>query len=215
MAHAATGPTERADAVFEVVGLSRQVNKRTLFSDLSLYLTRGETLVVHGPSGCGKTQLLRMLAQLDPTEGAEFRLRGQTPAFLGFPVWRSRVLWVPQRAPILSGTPQAHAQTVADFASQRARDVDDPRQIGLRWGLPVNAWNQPWSDLSGGEAQRALLAIAVSRRPDVLLLDEPTSNLDAKATLAVERTLACHTVIWVTHDAAQINRVADRTLALM
>ena len=121
---------------------------------------------------------------------------------------------MPQRAPILLGTPQAYAQEVAQFASQRGRDVDDPQQIGLSWGLPVKTWHQPWSDLSGGEAQRALLAIALSRRPAVLLLDEPTSNLDAEATLAVERTLAEHSAIWVTHDGAQIDRVADRTLAL-
>ena len=75
MAHA-VGPTDCVDAAFEATGLSRRVDERTLFSDLGLYLTHGETLVVQGPSGCGKTQLLRMLALLHPAEGAEFRLRG-------------------------------------------------------------------------------------------------------------------------------------------
>lgn len=62
------------------------------------------------------------------------------------------------------------------FSSRGSRmQPDDPVTISETWGLPPRVWHEEWSQASGGEGQRALLAIAVSLKPDILLLDEPTS----------------------------------------
>ena len=62
------------------------------------------------------------------------------------------------------------------FSSRSSRNPpDDPVTLAEEWGLPPRIWHEDWSQASGGEAQRALLAIAVCLKPDVLLLDEPTS----------------------------------------
>ena len=84
-------------------------------------------------------------------------------------------------------------------------------------GLATKLLSQSWSKLSGGEAQRIYLSLALALRPTVLLLDEPTSACDAEAALAVERLVAqsaAGAVVWVTHDPAQAERVAQATLEL-
>lgn len=62
------------------------------------------------------------------------------------------------------------------FSSRGSRmQPDDPVSISEAWGLPPRIWHEEWSQASGGEAQRVMLAISVSLKPDILLLDEPTS----------------------------------------
>jgi len=95
--------------------------------------------------------------------------------------------------------------------SQRHRDA---AAIARSWGIDTATWRRDWSVLSGGEAQRCHLAIALALGPRVLLLDEPTSALDAETAALVEQSLSGSTAVWVTHDDAQADRVADRTLVL-
>jgi ABC-type iron transport system FetAB ATPase subunit len=104
---------------------------------------------------------------------------------------------------------------------------DDPVGLGEDWGLPPRIWHEEWSQASGGEAQRAMLAIAISLKPDILLLDEPTSYnplqtgtdgsaLDEEALLQVEKTLRDRklSALWITHSDEQERRVAVRTIHL-
>ncbi len=115
------------------------------------------------------------------------------------------------------------------FLSRRSRmQPDDPVSLSEEWGLPPRIWHEEWSQASGGEAQRAMLAIAVSLKPDILLLDEPTSYpsplvsllifraLDEDAVLLVEKTLRDRKLaaLWVTHSDEQERRVAVRTIYL-
>lgn len=78
---------------------------------------------------------------------------------------------------ISSGTPMAFFNRCRSFMSRKSRmQPDDPVSISEDWGLPPRIWHEEWSQASGGEAQRAMLAIAVSLKPDIMLLDEPTSS---------------------------------------
>jgi len=172
----------------------------------------GDVLVVRGPSGCGKTCLLRLLAWLDAPDEGRVTLGERGPADIGAPWWRRRVAYVPQTPPALQGTPAEFLARVGTFRTGNARR--DPVGIAEGWGLPPSTWDQPWSRLSGGERQRALLALGLCGDPEVLLLDEPTSALDDEATAAVEATLSGRTAVWVTHDAAQADRVATNVLEL-
>jgi len=199
---------------FEGTGLCRRIGERTLFEGLDFAIDTGETLAIQAPSGAGKTCLLRLLAWLDPGQGGELRLDGRSPHDWTIPAWRTEVAYVAQKVPELAGSPDELVQATQRFAAWKNRAQQDPRVIAARWGLPDKAWTTTWSRLSGGEQQRAALAIALSRNPQVLLLDEPTSALDETATSAIEADLADLTVIWVTHDQAQAARVGSKKLSL-
>ena len=194
--------------------LGCEVEGRWLWKNLDLTVAEGEVLAVVGPSGCGKTLLLRTLAWLQPASEGQLHLDGQSPRAWGAAAWRADVAYVAQRTGDLPGTPESLGELFAAVALARGRDWDDPVELAQSWNLPVQVWQQPWSEISGGEAQRALLALHLARRPRVLLLDEPTAALDPAATAAVEGALRGRTVIWVTHDGIQAKRVAARTLVL-
>ncbi len=200
-------------AVLAATGLRRQVGDRVLFEDLTLELGAGEIVVVQGPSGTGKTLLLRMLADLDPHEAA-LSLGGQTLQELGHTGWRRRVRHVAQDTPVHEGVPTDWWARVCALKSMAGAELGDPVAISGRWGLEAQAWQRPWPQLSGGERQRIALACALATDPDVLLLDEPTSALDPDAVAAVEADLAGRTVLLVTHDRGQAQRLRARVVEL-
>ena len=195
-------------------GLSRIVEERTLFDRLDLRLGPGEVLAVRGPSGCGKSTLLRALAGLDPLEAGSVTLDGRDPDAWGWPRWRAEVRYLAQKVPVFPGRPRDLVGLVRKLKGWADRTVTDPVEVARRWHLPQQTWDKPWSRLSGGEQQRVMLAMTLASEPTVLLLDEPTTGLDPEAVAAVEADLAGRTAVWVTHDVAQIERVAARTLEL-
>ncbi len=199
--------------VLVATGLSRQVGDRVLFEDLILELGAGEIVVVQGPSGTGKTLLLRLLADLDPHEAA-LSLGGQTLRQLGPTGWRRRVRHVAPDTPVHAGAPTEWWARVRALKSMSGVELGDPVAISGRWGLEAEAWQRPWAQLSGGERQRIALACALATAPDVLLLDEPTSALDPDAVAAVEADLAGRTVLLVTHDRGQAQRLGARVVEL-
>jgi phosphate-transporting ATPase len=174
---------------------------------VSLTLSAGRCLAVTGPSGAGKSLLLRALADLDPAEGT-VRLRGTDRAAIPAPTWRRQVCYV-------AADPGWWAETVAEHMPP---DETAWRPLLSTVGLPEAA---EWavSRLSSGERQRLSMVRALARTPAVLLLDEPTANLDSDSATAVEallrQAMAGGTGILLTsHDPAQVERLADARLPL-
>lgn len=171
----------------------------------SFELAAGECVAVRGASGSGKTLLLRAIADLDPSEG-DVRLQGRSRNAMPAPEWRGKVIYVPAEAGWWSETVGAH------FA-----DWSDAAPLVERLGLSSACRDWPIERLSTGERQRLALIRALIHHPKVLLLDEPTSGLDSDAMDAVEKLIleriaAGVSVVWVTHDSAQSDRVARRCL---
>jgi len=169
----------------------------------------GEHWLVLGPSGCGKTTLLHILAGLlRPTEG-EVEVGGQSLAVLSGAAldrWRGRTLGiVPQKLHLLASLSLLQNLQLAQFLAgapvddRRAREVLAQVQLGERGGA------RP-AELSHGEAQRAAVARAAVNRPQVLIADEPTSNLDdanCERALELLQTQAREcgaTLVVATHD---------------
>ena len=205
----------------QVSGLSRRVpgQPSALFTDVSLSVARGGVAVVRAPSGSGKTLLLRLLALLDRVpEGASLRLDGQSVEEVGgAAAWRARVAYVSQSRVGLRGTVGALFSGAAGFKSQGGQGSLGSRQgsgallaeLLEATGLSADVVGRHWSDLSGGEFQRALLCVTLALAPDVLLLDEPTSACDPESAAKVERAVlsAGCTVVWVSHDPGQEERL--------
>lgn len=196
-------------------GLSRRFGTRVLYEGVSLDLAEGAVLGLRGPSGSGKSSLLRLLARLDPLPPeARLALRGRDAAEWPAPGWRGEVLLVGQVSAPLPGTPRELAATVAGLHAQAGREADDAEALARAMAVEPGAWDRPWVELSAGERQRCRLALALSRRPAVLLLDEPTSAVDAAAVRDVERALAGRAAVIASHDDAQLARLADDVLEL-
>lgn len=170
---------------------------------VNLALAAGEIVGLSGPSGSGKSRLLRAVADLDP-HGGEVFLDGEPQAAIPGHIWRQRVMMVP-----------ADSQWwFDDVASHFPDHTPEILPEALGFGPEVMTWQV--SRLSSGERQRLALLRALSRQPRVLLLDEPSANLDDDMTLQMEVWLLEQIrrrelgVIWVAHDHQQLDRVSDR-----
>jgi sulfonate transport system ATP-binding protein len=188
-------------AVASVRGLIRRFGDRTVLDGLDLDIARGEFVALLGRSGSGKSTLLRALAGLDPADG--LRVHGTVAVAFQEP---RLIPWKRVAANVALGLGGTDPRT-------RAREA--LTEVGL--AERAQAW--PLT-LSGGEAQRASLARALVRDPDLLLLDEPFSALDALTRITIHRlvldlwTRHRPGVLLVTHDVDEALLLADRVLVL-
>jgi putative ABC transport system ATP-binding protein len=173
----------------------------------------GITVIV-GPSGSGKSTLLRLCNRLEVATTGTVRFRDDDVAELEPRALRRRVGMVFQRPTPFAGTVRDNL-CVAD----PALSDDDAKAALDRADLAPGFLDRAADELSGGEAQRMCLARTLVTAPEVLLMDEPTSSVDARSRRALEgmtTALARHgvPVVWVTHDLAQARRLADVVVVL-
>lgn len=201
-------------------GVVPAIGGRTLLGPVTVSLAVGELLALQGPSGAGKTTLLRTVAGLiDPLEG-EILLRGKPAEDFGWPSYRRRVVLVDQQPVLLDGTVRENLERPWAYASAKEAKPEERRftQELERLNLPPRLMDEPARNLSVGEGQRVCLVRALLLCPDVLLLDEPTSAMDAEATdraeqLIRERVVEVRgTALIITHRDEQAARWCDRTI---
>ena len=202
----------------ETQGLTRVVEGTALVQNVTMTVREGEVFVIFGPSGAGKSTLLRLLNRLDePTAGTVY-VYGDDYRTLDPRTLRRRVGFVPQQPTLLDAT-VAENVTWGPRLRDAPVDTDRMRELLDRLGL-VDMETRNARTLSGGEAQRVAIARTLLNAPDVVLLDEPASSLDAAAAQRVESLLAdvmtayALTAVIVTHDAERARRLGTRGLRL-
>jgi putative spermidine/putrescine transport system ATP-binding protein len=206
-------------AFLEIENLSKTFGTHTVLHQFDLSIERGEFITFLGPSGCGKTTVLRMIAGFETATRGSIRLD------------RRDVTYMRTRQRKVGMVFQSYAlfpnMTIADNIGFGLKVLRRPQaEIRQRVEemlqlikLPTLGERYPWQ-LSGGQQQRVALARALAGKPQVLLLDEPLSALDAKIRVslredirALQRELGI-TSIFVTHDQEEALSISDRIVVM-
>ena len=214
-------------ALFSVAGLAKRFGERVLFENASLDLEAGSGYVLTGANGSGKTTLLRISAGIEPAQQGRISFRGQAAAVSKYPeAWRRDIVYVHQQPYLFHTTIEKNLEY--GLARRGVPRIERRAYIreALAWAGLTDRCEVAPHKLSGGESQRAALARAKMLNPTLLLLDEPTANLDGDARRQVLElvTALCienHTVVVASHDPeiirlAILNRlcVADQRIEI-
>jgi multiple sugar transport system ATP-binding protein len=207
-------------SVIDIKDLTKHFDDVRAVNGVDLSIQEGELLVILGPSGCGKTTLMRMIAGLEIPTGGEISIGGQT------------VTDLPPRARPIAMVFQSYAlyphmtvfNNIAFPLKAHGGFSKDEIKEKVEWAASIldieRLLDRKPRQLSGGERQRVALARALAKEPQVLLLDEPLSNLDAKLRTAArdelqrfQRRLGI-TTIFVTHDQVEALGMGDRIVVM-
>ena len=189
----------------------QHLKTRISSDEFNFELSRGEILFISGSSGSGKSLLLRALADLDEHSGT-IVLNDKNQSDWLAPQWRKTVAYCPADS-VWWG------ETVAEHFGDHFEQKPDAKLL-TQLGLEEDVMSWQADRLSSGEKQRLGLLRVLSLQPQVLLLDEPTANLDDESVLAVEAVLDTYRkktgaiLVWVSHSKAQQSRFAASRLEL-
>jgi zinc transport system ATP-binding protein len=198
--------------------------RRPVLSDVNVEIPEGQFVAVAGPNGGGKTTLLRLIVGLSRPQAGTVRVFGEP---VGAAARRGFVGYLPQRAHLGIEAPATVREIVSAGRVTRRHlfgplSTDDRSIVEAaisRVGLDEQA-DEPVNTLSGGQQQRAFIAKAIAAEPRLLILDEPTTGVDADAQDALAALLArLHgelrvTVLYVSHEFGAIEHVAERLLLI-
>ena len=208
-----------SDPLIEFDCVTKRFGSFTAVNNVSFSIHKGEFISLMGPSGCGKTTSLRMLAGLETPDDGEIRINGKrmnevsahervTPL-----VWQSLALF-----PFLNVR-----QNVEFGLKMRGMDAPSRKEKAMNWleRMEIAEFaERDISQLSGGQRQRVALARALVTEPEILLLDEPLSALDAHLVIRMQQVLTRLqkelgiTFVYVTHSQSEAFAMADRTIIM-
>ncbi len=211
--------TNNAGAAVRLEGIAKKYGAVTAVRPLDLVVEAGTLVTLLGPSGCGKTTLLRMIAGLEQSSAGKLWIGGRDVTLLSAGernvsmVFQSYALF-----PHMSVEENVAYGLVSSGARKQAareKALASLETVGLK-GFGARLPSQ----LSGGQQQRVAVARALVLEPDVLLFDEPLSNLDARLRRSMREEIRALqqrlglTVVYVTHDQSEALAVSDRIVVM-
>ncbi len=221
MTQSSPAPAENTSSVYKIEALRKDYHNRSVLNIDALEIHQGEVLALVGPSGSGKSTFLRLLNFLEQPSGGIIEFEGfsfgpgsEAPLEL-----RRRVTTVFQKPMLLDRS--VWENVVFGLRLRRRKNHIEYANTVLEAVGLTNLSNQRARTLSGGEAQRVALARAMVINPDVLLLDEPTANLDPYNVSLIENIVTSlnqqhkTTLVLVTHNVFQAQRLAHRVAFLL
>ncbi len=204
----------------ELKGIRKSYGKSEVLKGIDLTVEKGEIVALIGPTGSGKTTLLRIIDLLEAPsagstifDGKDMTIEGENDRLNA----RRRMAMVFQKPVMFKGSV---LENVLYGLKIRGKERTDRAQDALNAVGLMGYENREASTLSGGEMQRTALARALVTEPELLLLDEPTANLDPKTALSIENIISGlprqgATVIMATHNMLQSRRLAGRVAMLI
>lgn len=206
--------------ILEIEHLSFGYEKNPILQGVNLSIHEGEFIVIFGPNGGGKTTFLKLLMGFLKPDAGRISLFHKSPQKA-----REKLSYVPQAAQFDKEYPLSVIDLVlmgclnkmtrwGHFSYEsKERALEALEKVGL-----ADKKNQPFGTLSGGQAQRALIARALVSEPSLLLLDEPTASVDPEAEVQIHNLLLdlkrSMTILMVTHDLQPLIEKADRLLCV-
>ena len=205
-------------SLIEIVGLYQRYGEREILKNINISIDKGEVFALIGPTGAGKTTLLRLINSLDAPASGKIYLNGidvNEPGRVGLEV-RRKMAFVLQK-PVVFNT-SVYENIACGLKWRGVKKTNIQKKVnGILEMVSLSACkNRNARTLSGGEAQRVAIARAIATEPQVLLLDEPTANLDPISASRIEELITniIHqhdtTIIMATHDMPHGQRLADR-----
>ncbi|RMF90715.1 MAG: ATP-binding cassette domain-containing protein [Methanobacteriota archaeon] len=200
--------------LLSVKDLSKRYDGRWVFKDLTFKVSRGERLAVIGPNGSGKTTLVRMLSLLETPTGGEIYLDGES--LLEAPEkWavRRKMAVVFKRPAVLNTTVYGNIALGLKVRGEKKDSIHEKVEWALKEFNLRHLEDRNARALSGGEKQLLSIARALVLEPLLLLLDEPTSNLDPENAALVEDVIKnTGSTVIITSPTESAARIADRTI---
>jgi len=193
-----------------------------VLENISFHIHQGEFAALVGPNGSGKTTVLKLILGLEQPAAGHISLFGASSGRTQAAAWRNRLGYVPQQPPTdrmfpisvrdvvrmgLLGSSQGYSPSARPAAGKAME------QAGI-----ADLAAKPWRALSGGQRRRVLVARALAAQPELLILDEPTANMDEESEGRLFETLGNlkgrTTILIVTHDMDFVSSLTGRVLCL-